>query len=221
MVRSRGSGSDDHYVPALSETLTLRLAFAGLLAILLSLLWAGAAGAQTTRIVGETSLQGVADGFLVPAPAGRVRVEVAPCPSDASAQGCHSFGGNMDTIWLNPATGGLDDETFTHEMGHVFESYMWNLRFDRHARFVPRLFRRIVPLLGLEPGPGVFTSTVWTERFAEAYSLCARESSIPGPVATGYFGFEATPEQHAATCGLIDALGSGYERTLARDRAQR
>jgi hypothetical protein len=169
-----------------------------------------------TEIVGDASLQPLADSFLVPDPPGRVRVIVAPCPSEPGAQGCHSSGSTMDTIWLDPESGGLDAETFAHEMGHVFESYMWNLYWRHHARFVPRLFHRIVPLLGLEPVPGALKSTAWTERFAEAYSLCARESTLSAPISNGYWGFAATPETHVATCGLIDSLGERYERARAR-----
>jgi hypothetical protein len=194
-------------------------ALVGLFATLLWLTCASSAVAQVqTTIVGETSLQSLAADFLVPGPPGQVKVVISACPSDPSAQGCHSPGRAMDTIWLNPATGGLDDETFAHEMGHVFESYMWDLHFEQHARFVPRLFRRIVPLLDLPQEPGILSSTVWTERFAEAYSLCARQGALSAPVSTGYWGFETTPERHASTCALIDAMGSGYERALARAR---
>ena len=219
MVPSPGPGSDDRFMSASLALRSPRLALAGLLAIMLWLACARSAQAQVqTTIVGETSLQSLADQFLVPGPPGRVNVVIGACPSDASAQGCHSSGRAMDTIWLNPATGGIDDETFAHEMGHVFESYMWDFYWHQHARFVPRLLHRIVPLLDLEPKQGVLSTTVWTERFAEAYSLCARESVLTGPVSTGYWGFETTPDRHTATCALIDALGSGYERALARGR---
>jgi hypothetical protein len=221
MVRSPGQGSDDACVPASFPSRQLRALF-GFFAILLWLACASSAEAQVqTTIVGETSLQSLADGFLVPGPPGEVRVVVSACPSDASAQGCHSSGRAMDTIWLNPATGGMDDETFAHEMGHVFESYMWDLYWQQQARFVPRMFHRIVPLLDLPQGPGILSTTAWTERFAEAYSLCARQSAISTPVSTGYWGFETTPERHASTCALIDAMGSGYQKALPRGRGRR
>jgi hypothetical protein len=192
------------------------------LALCMALTWTATASAKiATTVVGETSLQPVADGFLVPGPPGKVQVLLGACPSDPAAQGCHSAGRSMDTIWLNPEAGGLDEETFAHEMGHVFESYMWNLYWQQRARFVPRLLDRIVPLLGLEQNPGVLSSTVWTERFAEAYSLCAREAQLAGPISTGYWGFETTPDRHAATCGLIDALGGSYQRAELRLSARR
>ena len=188
-----------------------------LLALSACLIFAGQAAAQAeTTIVGETSWQPLADSFLVPSPPGRVRVLLGPCPSEPGAQGCHISGATMDTIWLDPESNGADAETFAHEMGHVFESYMWNLHWRHHVRFVPRLFHRIAPLLGLEGGRGILATRAWSERFAEAYSLCARGSTLAAPVSTGYWGFETTPERHLATCAAISSMGRKYERSQAR-----
>lgn len=165
-----------------------------------------------SRLVGATTLQAAVDAFLVPEPPGRVRVRIAPCPADHSAQGCHYVGRGVDTVWLNPHTGGDDTETLAHEMGHVFESYMWNLHWRTRASFAPRLFRRVAPHLALPPRRGILYSTAWSERFAEAYSLCARVPELSEPYATYYWGFQTTPEDHAATCRLIEALADGYER---------
>src|SRR2546430_1632134 len=115
-------------MPAFFVSRSWRVALPAPVALFVSLACpTGAEGPLPTTNVGETSVQGLADGFLVPGPPGRVRVVVSACPSDPTAQGCHSSGRLMDTIWLNPDTGGLDAETFAHEMGHVFESYMWDL----------------------------------------------------------------------------------------------
>jgi hypothetical protein len=218
-IPSRIWRPDEAFMRASQLSWRCRVSLIAIIALWTSAACAPAAQARVeTKIVGETSLQALADGFLVPGPPGQVRVLVSPCPGDYSAQGCHSPGRMMDTIWLNPATGGLDAETFAHEMGHVFESYMWDLRWQRGARFVPQLFRRMVPLLDLKPSSGVLSSTEWTERFAEAYSLCAREGVLSGPVSTGYWGFETTPERHAATCSLITTLATGYRRVLGRGR---
>jgi hypothetical protein len=202
-----------------------RIVLLALLAVNACLLLASpASGKSQTAIVGDTSLQPLVDSFLVPSPPGRVRVVIGPCPSEAGAQGCHASGAAMDTIWLDPGSGGLDAETFAHEMGHVFESYMWDLHWQHHVRFVPRLFRRVVPLLGLQRAPGVLSSTAWTERFAEAYSLCARERTLVAPVSTGYWGFETTPQRHRGTCAAIDSLGRRYERarvSVANHRSDR
>jgi hypothetical protein len=146
-----------------------------------------------------------------------VRVRVEPCPGDPSAQGCHSTSRHFDTIWLNPEAGGLDSETVAHEMGHVFESYMWDLRW-RHvpgSAFVPRTFYRIAEIFFAHPRPGILYSVVWSEQFAEAYSACARFPDLVETLSTGYYGFEMTPPQHRRACALIDRMVSEYEEATA------
>ncbi|HET7454709.1 MAG TPA: hypothetical protein VFJ76_04240 [Solirubrobacterales bacterium] len=108
-----------------------------------------------------------------------------------------------------------------HEMGHVFESYMWDLRW-RHvqdSQFVPHTFKRIAAILFDEPGPGVLYSTAWSERFAESYSACARFPQLTETLATHYWGFEMTPAQHDRICPLIDRMASAYEEATASDPA--
>jgi hypothetical protein len=125
----------------------------------------------------------------------------------------------MDTIWLNPEAGGLDSETVSHEMGHVFESYMWDLRWRRVAgsAFVPKTFRRIAGFLFEEPGSGILFSTAWSERFAESYSACARFPALTETLRTGYWGFAMSPEDHARICPLIDQMARRYEEATAAD----
>lgn len=125
----------------------------------------------------------------------------------------------MDTIWLNPEAGGLDSETVAHEMGHVFESYMWDLRWHRApgSAFVPQTFRRIASFLFEAPAPGVLYSTAWSERFAESYSACARFPVLSETLDTGYWGFEMTPPDHAHICPLIDQMARRYEESTADD----
>jgi hypothetical protein len=123
----------------------------------------------------------------------------------------------MDTIWLNAQAGGLDSETVAHEMGHVFESYMWDLRW-RHvpgSDFVPRTFEQIAAILFENPKPGILYSVAWSEQFAESYSACARFEQLPETLATHYWGFEMTPVQHERICPLIDRMASEYEEATA------
>jgi len=176
-----------------------------------------------TRVLGPEDIQAAVNAFLVPGPPGPVRVVLGPCPSDPSAQGCHSAGTARDAVWLSPDAGGLDEETLAHEMGHVFESYMWNLywRDGNRADFVPDVFEKIASDLFADPRPGILYSTAWSERFAEAYSLCARVDQLTEPVSTGYWGFSATPESHARTCRLIDELAVDYGRTTEPARRAR
>jgi hypothetical protein len=199
----------------------LAAAFAAVLATLL--LVVPAAAASEARIIGSTEVRSTVATFLAPTLPRAVRVHVLPCPDDPAAQGCHSSSRRMDTIWLNPGAGGLDSETVAHEMGHVFESYMWDLRWQGVAgsAFVPRTFARIATLLFEGAGPGIVYSTAWTERFAESYSACARFPALAETISTGYWGFELTPEQHGRICPMIHRMASRYEEATAGDPSVR
>lgn len=174
-----------------------------------------------TQVLGSQQVRETVETFHVPLLPRPVRVRVLPCPGDPTAQGCHISGRQMDTIWLNPEAEGLDSETLAHEMGHVFESYMWDLRW-RHvpgSDFVPKTFSRIAASLFDDPGPGILYSTAWSERFAESYSACARFTELEEPLYTGYWGFEMSPEDHARICPLIDRMSRRYEQATAGDPA--
>lgn len=192
---------------------------AAVAALLLLTPAAGAGTADRAEVVGSPEVRATIEAFLVPTLPRPVRVRVLPCPGDPAAQGCHSSSRRMDTVWLNPEAGGLDSETLAHEMGHVFESYMWDLRW-RHVRgsaFVPKAFSRIAALLFDDPRPGVLYSTAWTERFAESYSACARFPALTETLSTGYWGFEVTPAQHARICPMIHRMATHYEEATAAD----
>lgn len=189
-------------------------------AVALLLLLAPAAGASDSpKVVGSATVRSTVKTFLVPTPPRPFRVRVLPCPGDPAAQGCHVSSKRMDTIWLNPGAGGLDSETLAHEMGHVFESYMWDLHWHDApgSAFVPKTFTRIAAVLFEDPGPGIVYSTAWTERFAESYSACARFPSLSETLSTGYWGFEMTPAQHARICPMIDRMSTRYEEATAAD----
>jgi hypothetical protein len=175
--------------------------------------------APRPQIFGSQEVRSTVETFLVPALPRPVRIRTMPCPGDPSAQGCHSSSPQMDTIWLNPEAGGLDTETVAHEMGHVFESYMWDLywRDGKRGAFVPRNFERIAAILFDEPNPGILYSTAWSERFAESYSACARFPVLTETLSTGYWGFEMTPTQHARICPMIDRMARRYEEATATD----
>lgn len=185
-----------------------------------TLLLAPAAGAKAPQsVIGSPQVRATIAAFHVPTLPRQVRVRVLPCPGDPTAQGCHSSSRQMDTIWLNPEAGGLDSETVAHEMGHVFESYLWDLHWRRApgSAFVPKTFHRIAAVLFEDPRPGIVYSTAWTERFAESYSACARFPALPETLSTGYWGFEMTPTDHARICPKIDLLARRYEEATAAD----
>jgi hypothetical protein len=195
---------------------------AAVLSAVLLLVAAALAGASAKAdVFGPSEVRSTVASFLAPTLPRPVRVRVLPCPGDPTAQGCHSSSRAMDTIWLNPQAGGLDSETVAHEMGHVFESYMWDLRW-RHvpgSGFVPKTFGRIAAVLFDHPGPGILYSTAWSERFAESYSACARFPSLSETLDTGYWGFEMSPADHARICPQIDRMAHRYEEATAGDPA--
>lgn len=181
---------------------------------------AGATG--PVDVLGSPEVRAMVETFLVPTLPRPVRILIGPCPHEVPVQGCHIANEHIDTIWLDPATGGLDTETAAHEMGHVFESYMWDLRWERRqgTAFVPETFGRIASILFGRVGPGTLESTIWMEQFAESYSACARFSTLPENI-SGFYGFTMTPEQHDLICPLIDEMGSEYEEASAARSAAR
>lgn len=162
------------------------------------------------------------EAFLVPTLPQPVRIIVGPCPDGFPSQGCHISGGRMDTIWLDPSTGGFDSETTAHEMGHVFESYMWNLRFDQRqgTEFVPKIFHDIAAVLFGSAGPSTLETEAWTEQFAESYSACARLPGLSETI-TGFYGFQMSPEQHALICPMIAEMGRRYEEASRLEETSR
>jgi hypothetical protein len=178
---------------------------------------ASANASGPASVIGPPEVRSAIETFAVPTLPRPVRIHVAPCPGDPAAQGCHSSGKQMDTIWLNPEAGGLDTESVAHEMGHVFESYMWDLHWEGAPKsaFVARDFFRIAQVLFEDPSPGILYSTTWSERFAESYSACARFPELSETLYTGYYGFEMTPEQHDQICSQIDRMALEYEEATA------
>lgn len=167
-------------------------------------------------VIGPPEVHSLVESFLVPTLPRPVRVRLGACPDGVPSQGCHIPGGRMDTIWLNPEAGGLDLETTAHEMGHVFENYMWDLRWERRrgTAFVPKIFGRIANVLFENPGAYIFESTDWSEWFAESYSSCARASELTETI-NGFYGFHMSPEQHDLICPMIDEMGQKYEEAGA------
>gem|GEM_PF-2687585 len=164
------------------------------------------------EVIGPPEVRSMVETFLVPTLAHPVRIVIGACPDGYPSQGCHISGSRMDTIWLDPASGGLDTETTAHEMGHVFESYMWNLRWEHRpgSEFVPKTFGRIASVLFGEFNSSTLETEIWSERFAESYSACARLPELSETI-TGFYGFQMSPEQHDLICPMIDEMGQRYE----------
>jgi hypothetical protein len=184
------------------------------LAILTAPATAGATG--SADVIGPPEVRSMVETFLVPTLPRPVRIRIGPCPHEVPVQGCHISNEHIDTIWLDPSTGGVDTETAAHEMGHVFESYMWDLRWKQRqgTAFVPKIFGRIAFVLFGSVGPDTLESDTWIEQFAESYSACARFSTLSEDI-SGFYGFTMTPEQHDLICPMVDEMGRKYEEASA------
>ncbi len=164
-----------------------------------------AAEARTLKLVapGGKGLagpyQGWADRSRVPTVRGRLRVVLTGCPRRPRLSGC-IYSTRLHTLYLKRGATGLK-ATFFHELGHLFD---FRLMSTRERQAFKRLSgqRRRRWFGGVDPP---------SERFAEAYSLCARHSRIRR-AARGTYGFRTHPRRHAAVCRLIRRIAGPAER---------
>jgi hypothetical protein len=145
-----------------------------------------------------------ANNALVPTVADRVALSTDPCPSYGySSDGttaCFDPNGAQPTIHLaGPHT--YDRTQFFHELGHAFDASV--MTGASRAGFVKIMRYRTSSWTATSPGSDESAE----ERFASAYSLCARrsrvsrDSSLYGP-GHGY-GYQPTASQHRRVCALV------------------
>jgi hypothetical protein len=161
--------------------------------------------AQAVTLVSPTGdariarFQTWADAAAVPTPAGVVDLVLDSCPV-AVSDGC-IYHGAPPTIFLGPTV--RDRPILLHELGHAFDT------------------QRLTPAYrsGFE---SIFRDTrAWRsapnsphERFAEAYSLCARHTRIARTYTAAY-GYRATPAQHRRACALIKRAAAAATTAVA------
>jgi hypothetical protein len=133
------------------------------------------------------TFQAWANAADVPTPTGVVDLVFASCPV-AVSDGCTSYG-PTPTIFLGPEV--RDRPILLHELGHAFDAQ--RMTPGRRAAF-ERIFGDTRPWRSPPNSPN--------ERFAEAYSLCARHAHIARTYEAAY-GYRATPSQHLRVCALI------------------
>jgi hypothetical protein len=181
-----------------------RPALAGLCAAALTLL-ALTATAQAVTLVSPSGdprvarFQTWANSAAVPTPAGVVDLVLDTCPV-AVSDGC-IYHGAPPTIYLGPTV--RDRPILLHELGHAFDTQ--RLTPGYRAAF-----------------EGIFRDTrAWRappnsphERFAEAYSLCARHARIARTYTAAY-GYRATPRQHRSVCALIKRAGAAATSAIS------
>jgi len=146
------------------------------------------------------------DRAQAPMPGGTLQLRLARCPAaPAWASGCADI--DDDAIYLTQLARSPD--RLLHEVGHFFDEKV----------MTPRFRARFSRLVGSRGAWGAAAQTdPPSEKFAEAYSLCARHRSL----SAWYFGMYAyapSPAVHAAACALIREADRAARRT-ARGAAQ-
>jgi hypothetical protein len=152
------------------------------------------ASAATTLATPDGTLrpepyQSWVDDALVPTPAGTVTLSLDGCGEVLSCapEGEHS-------ILLSPDW--ASRQVVLHELGHVFDDSM---PASARTRFQSIMRKR-------GAWASASSATPANEQFAEAYSLCARHTSIKQSYDGGY-GYAPTPSQHRQVCSVIRQAG--------------
>jgi hypothetical protein len=140
--------------------------------------------------------QSWANKSAVPTPAGTVTVRLEACPGAPEwAGGCALP--DQRTIYLGP--GAMTKSRFMHELGHIFD-----------ATAMTNPLRSAFTSISRASGPwaSAAANDPPDERFAEAYSLCARHKTIRS-TAFGMYAYTATPAMHRRACSVIKQAAAG------------
>ena len=130
----------------------------------------------------------------VPTPRGTVTLSLAPCPGGPEwAGGCADMA--TRTIYVGPSA--RTKARFFHELGHVFDATA--MTDPLRARFEALVAR---------PGvwAGAASSDPAMEKFAEAYSMCARHR-VAHAMQFGMYGWSPSARMHRRACSIIAAAG--------------
>ena len=130
------------------------------------------------------------DGAHVPTPDGTVTVHLEACPSGPEWAGACALP-DQGAIYLG--SDGRTKARFLHELGHIF---------DRADMTDPlrRAFQSIVRKRGAWAAAA--STDPPQEQFAEAYSTCARRTTLRA-TAFGMYAYTVTPAQHRRACSVI------------------
>lgn len=147
--------------------------------------------------------QGWVDASLVPSADGEINYRREVCPP-AGYSACY-YGGAERSLFFSVQPGDSRYRpTVLHEVGHDFDGQVLT---DAYRGGFIRIMRYRTPSWSAcsDPTPGSCQSA--QERFADAYSLCARRDRISDDVhrlkAGAGYGYWPTPAQHRRVCALI------------------
>jgi hypothetical protein len=182
-------------------------------AFLLTALYASPASAATTLVTPDGKLrpqpyQSWVDRAKVPTPPGTVTLHLAPCPAGPDwAAGCAIA--SQRAIYLGPDA--RDRGRFLHELGHIFDGHV--MKDAWRARFTS-VIGRVDAWESVQPDPP-------EEQFAEAYSVCARHSTLR-EMYFGMYAYSPTPARHRRACAVVrQAAGLPAASTRRASTAKR
>jgi hypothetical protein len=170
-----------------------------LVTLLLTLLYVSDASATTIVTPDGRPAQPYqtwANKSLVPTPAGTVIVHLESCPGAPEWAGGCSMPAQR-TIYLGPAA--MTRARFMHELGHIFDA-------ADMTDPLRQLFQNVSRAAG--PWASAAANDPADEKFAEAYSLCARHKTIRA-AQYGMYAYTATPAMHRRACSVIRRAAAG------------
>ena len=165
------------------------------LGVLMLFLLVGNASAMQLVSDGDTQpLQRWADAAKVPTPKATVQSIRAPCPTGNVACANVPWYGALGTIYWDPAA--ATRAQFLHEVGHHFDYEMAQWARDR--------FRALIG----ETREWRSSPNSPHEKFAEAYSWCARHEKLRRAPQAWIFDYRPSPRLHRQACRIIRAAGN-------------
>lgn len=161
-----------------------------------------------------------AAGRHVPVPARPIRVTDGPCrhPLAGEALACASTGpgwaiigfpGDHDYIWTEPGREQAQIELrmiFLHELGHIADATAANRVSVRRA-FLGAFYTGRRERVAWRSAPS-WSRVSPSERFADAYALCAHDPAVPdlGVAAVNGYGYRPSTGRHQWACAIVGQL---------------
>ena len=141
---------------------------------------------------GDEPWQTWANTSYVPAPPGKIELYETNCP-DPWTVACT----NNEQMWI-PVR---DRHIFLHEVGHLFDFRVMN---NLAREWFKQLIGDSRPWVAPRGQPAESPS----EKFAEAYSACARHRTVH-EIYYGLYNYAAGPKLHRRVCRLIRLVALG------------
>jgi hypothetical protein len=143
----------------------------------------------------------------VPLPSGRIQLRLMPCPYNTALPAC-VYTRYPRVIWMRPGLGSQARRILYHEMGHVFDLTVLNMR--ERARF-----KRII---GIRRSGWFLGGLPPSEWFGDGYAMCAMHSRLHRRPRPTPYGYRPSPRAHARVCRLIRSAAKPHGRRPKRPK---